>query len=193
MWPLRGGPIGLRWAVENADHVGALAIFNTGLFSGHVSKGFLAWRDFAERNPDLPVGFVIQGATATELSDDVVAAYDAPFPSAAYKAAARVYPTLVPITPSDPASEANRAAWRVFEQWQKPFVCCYSDGDPITRGLDRRFLAQVPGTRDQPHTTLHGGHFMQEDDPRTLAALIVSVGAFRTQPPHRWRSSPTAE
>jgi haloalkane dehalogenase len=69
-----GGPIGLRWAIENADRVRALVILNTGLFTGRVSKGFLAWRDFAERNPDLPVGFVIQGATATEVPDDVVAA-----------------------------------------------------------------------------------------------------------------------
>ncbi|MCP6379801.1 hypothetical protein NL466_29325, partial [Klebsiella pneumoniae] len=76
-----GGPIGLRWATENADQVGALAIFNTGLFTGRVSKGFMAWRAFAEANPDLPVGFVIQGATTTELSPEVVAAYDAPFPT----------------------------------------------------------------------------------------------------------------
>ena len=87
-----GGPIGLRWAVENADHVGALAIFNTGLFTGRVSKGFMAWRDFAERTPDLPVGFVIQGATATQLPDDVVAAYDAPFPNSESKAGAAQFP-----------------------------------------------------------------------------------------------------
>src|SRR4051794_37611305 len=68
-----GGPIGLRWAVENEDRVAGLVILNTGLFTGRVSKGFMAWREFAERNPDLPVGFVIQGATATELPDEVVA------------------------------------------------------------------------------------------------------------------------
>jgi haloalkane dehalogenase len=84
-----GGPIGLRWAVENPDRVAELAIFNTGLFTGRVSKGFLAWREFAERNPDLPVGFVIQGATVTDLPGDVVAAYEAPFPTAESKAGAR--------------------------------------------------------------------------------------------------------
>jgi len=81
-----GGPIGLRWAVENADRVARLVVMNTGLFTGRVSKGFLAWRDFAERNPDLPVGFVIQGATSSELPDDVVAAYEAPFPTRESKA-----------------------------------------------------------------------------------------------------------
>ena len=91
-----GGAIGLRWAVENADRVAALSIFNTGLFTGRVSKGFLAWRAFAEKNPDLPVGFVIQGATATEVPDDVIAAYDAPFPNAESKAGAAQFPLLVP-------------------------------------------------------------------------------------------------
>ena len=99
-----GGAIGLRWAVENADRVGALAILNTGFFTGRVSKGFMAWRDFAEKNPDLQVGFVIQGATATELPDDVVAAYDAPFPTAESKAGAAQFPLLVPITEDAPGA-----------------------------------------------------------------------------------------
>ena len=87
-----GGPIGLRWAVENADRVGALVIMNTGLFTGRVSKGFMAWRDFAEKNPDLPVGFVIQGGTTTELPDEVVAAYEAPFPTPSRRPGAAAVP-----------------------------------------------------------------------------------------------------
>src|SRR5262245_55539107 len=75
-----GGPVGLSWAAENEDRVGGLVILNTGLFTGRVSKGFMAWRDFAEKNPDLPIGFVIQGGTTSELPDDVLAGYEAPFP-----------------------------------------------------------------------------------------------------------------
>ena len=81
-----GGPIGLRWTVENADRVARLVILNTGLFTGRVSKGFLAWRAFAEKNPDLPIGFIIQGATKTDLPDAVIAGYEAPFPTAESKA-----------------------------------------------------------------------------------------------------------
>src|SRR3989442_11971138 len=91
-----GGPIGLRWAVENPDRVERLVILNTGLFTGRVSKGFMAWRNFAERNPDLPVGFVIDGATATELAADVKAAYEAPFPTPESKAGAAAFPLIVP-------------------------------------------------------------------------------------------------
>src|SRR5690349_21128116 len=104
-----GGGIGLRWAVENSDRVAALSISNTGLFTGRVSKGFLAWRAFAEKNTDLPVGFVIQSATATELPDDVIAAYDAPFPNASSKAGAAQFPVLVPTAEDAPGADVMRS------------------------------------------------------------------------------------
>ena len=106
-----GGPIGLRWATENPDRVGRLVILNTGLFTGRVSKGFMAWRDFAERTPDLPIGRIIEGATTTELSPEVVAAYEAPFPSPESKAGAQRFPLLVPLSESD-AGAAEMAAVR---------------------------------------------------------------------------------
>jgi haloalkane dehalogenase len=93
-----GGPIGLRWAMEHADQVGRLVIMNTGLFTGRVSKGFMAWRTFAENTPDLPIGVIMQNATTTDLSPEIVAAYEAPFPTAESKAGARRFPLLVPLT-----------------------------------------------------------------------------------------------
>ena len=109
-----GGPIGLRWAVENADRVGRLVILNTGLFTGRVSQGFMAWRQFAERNPDLPIGFVVQGATSTELEDAVVAGYEAPFPHAESKAGAAQFPLLVPLSEDDPGAAEMRAVAEPF-------------------------------------------------------------------------------
>ena len=97
-----GGPIGLRWATENPDRVARLVIMNTGLFAGQVNEAFMAWRNFAERNPDLPVGFVIQGATATDVPPEVVAAYEAPWPNAESKAGVAQFPLLVPISPEAP-------------------------------------------------------------------------------------------
>jgi haloalkane dehalogenase len=81
----------------------------------------------------------------------------------------------VPTRPDDPASDANRRAWQVYEQWHKPFVCCFSDGDPITRGWDKVWHERVPGTQGQSHATLRGGHFMQEDDPLAFARLILEA------------------
>jgi haloalkane dehalogenase len=169
-----GGPIGLRWATENQDRVGALAVLNTGLFTGRVSKGFMAWRDFAERNPDLPVGFVIQGATATELPDDVVAAYDAPFPNAESKAGAAQFPLLVPTTEDAPGAAEMKAVLEGLSRWDKPAVVAFSDSDPVfpyPRSGDV-FCQAIPTAGDQ--VKIEGAaHFLQEDRGEAIAAAIL--------------------
>jgi len=174
-----GSLIGLRLAAESPQRFARILIGNGGLpaGTGRISRAFLVWRAFATYSPWFSIGRIVQGGTKRRLTAAERAAYDAPFPSSAYKAAARVYPSLVPVTPDNPASEANRKAWKVFERWDKPFICCYSDGDPITRGLDRAFRERVPGARGQPHTTLSGGHFMQEGDPQTFARLVITACA----------------
>ena len=132
-----GGPIGLRWAVENADRVSALVILNTGLFTGRVSKGFMAWREFAEKNPDLPVGFILQGGTSTELPAEVVAAYDAPFPTAESKAGAAEFPLLVPTAADEPMAKQMREVGDELSRWQKPAMLAFSDGTPSSPGPRR--------------------------------------------------------
>jgi haloalkane dehalogenase len=80
----------------------------------------------------------------------------------------------VPITPDNPASEANREAWKVLEKWEKPFLTAFSDGDPITRGADEILQARIPGCKGQPHTIIKGGgHFLQEDKSEEWAEIIV--------------------
>jgi haloalkane dehalogenase len=104
----------------------------------------------------------------------VVAAYDAPFPDERYLAGARQFPLLVPITPDDPASAANRAAWRVLERFEKPFLTAFSDRDPVTHGMDQALRARIPGAKGQPHATIAGGgHFLQEDRGEELARVVV--------------------
>ena len=105
------------------------------------------------------------------------AAYEAPFPSSRYTAAARAFPALVPTHPDDPAAPANRRAWEVLSRWQKPFVTAFSDGDPITRGGDRYLQKRIPGAQGMPHVTLRGGHFLQEDSPHEFAAVVLKAVA----------------
>lgn len=169
-----GGAIGLRWAVENADRVGALAIFNTGLFNSRVSKSFLAWRDFAEKKPDLPVGFVIQGATATELPDDVVAAYDAPYPNAESKAGAAQFPLLVPISEDAPGAQVMRAVTGELSRWEKPALVVFSDLDPIFPypKAGQVFCDLIPTVTEQ--VKIEGAsHFLQEDRGERLADEVL--------------------
>jgi haloalkane dehalogenase len=169
-----GGPIGLRWAVENADRVAALAIFNTGLFTGRVSKGFLAWRDFAEKNPDLPVGFVIQSATATELSDDVVAAYDAPFPTVESKAGAAQFPLLVPTTDDAPGAQEMRAVADALSRWAKPALVAFSDQDAVFPypKAGQAFVDVIPTVSEQVRID-GAAHFLQEDRGERLAEEVL--------------------
>lgn len=171
-----GSLIGLRIAAEDEARFARIALGNGGLPTGdqRMPDAFMKWRRFALYSPWFPIGNIVQRGTLTHLSDEVVAAYDAPFPSGKYKAGARKFPSLVPIRPRDPASHANREAWRVFERWEKPFLTTFSDRDPITRGGDRAWQERVPGARDQPHTTIrNAGHFLQEDKGPELAAILI--------------------
>jgi len=171
-----GSLIGLRLAAEMPERFARILLSNGGLPTGNAfSRAFALWRAFSRYSPWFPISRIVQTGTRRRLSAAERAAYDAPFPGSAYKAAARIFPSLVPVEPDDPAVPDQQRAWQVFEQWRKPFICCFSDGDPITRGGDRVFRARVPGAEAQPHCTLHGGHFVQEDDPGRFARLIIDA------------------
>lgn len=171
-----GGLIGLRIAAENPDRFSRIVAANTGLPIGNIKmpEAFMKWREFSQKAPHFDIGRLIQQATVSELPPEVVAAYDAPFPDDTYKAGARIFPSLVPITPDDPAVPANRAAWAVLMQWQKPFLTLFSDADPITKGGEKFFQQVVPGAKGQPHEIIEqAGHFLQEDKGEEIAGKVV--------------------
>ncbi|HUY64541.1 MAG TPA: haloalkane dehalogenase [Acidimicrobiales bacterium] len=171
-----GGLVGLRLVAEHPGRFRRVVAANTGLPTGDTSMGeaFLAWQRFSQETPEMPVGRIVSGGCTTDLATEVVAAYDAPFPDESYKEGARQFPLLVPTSPDDPATAANRSAWEVLKEWDKPFLCAYSDSDPITKGADQLFLALVPGTKGQDHTTIAGGgHFLQEDRGHELAKAVI--------------------
>jgi len=171
-----GGLIGLRVVAEDPDRFDRVVAGNTMLPTGDRRPGdaFLAWQRYSQETPEFHVGGIVKGGCATDLSAEVIAAYDAPFPDDSYKEGARQFPMLVPTSPDDPASEPNRQAWKVFEQWDKPFLTAFSDSDAITRGGEKVFQSVVPGARGREHPTITGGgHFLQEDKGEDLAKVIV--------------------
>jgi len=173
-----GGLLGLRLVAAFPERFAGVVVANTGLPIGTAfSEGFGQWLAFSQSTPDLPVGLIVNGGTARELSADEVAAYDAPFPDASYKGGACQFPTLVPITAEHGSVEENKAAWVVLTQFDKPFVTAFSDADPITAGGHAVFQKLVPGAKDQPHVTLSGAHFLQEDCPDDIVAVIEGVTA----------------
>ncbi|HUY22470.1 MAG TPA: haloalkane dehalogenase [Acidimicrobiales bacterium] len=178
-----GGLIGLRLVAEHPDRFRRVVAANTGLPTGDTDMGeaFMAWQKFSQEVPELPVGRIVRGGCVTDVAPAVVAAYDAPFPDESFKEGARQFPVLVPTRPDDPAAEANRRAWEVLRRFDKPFLCAFSDRDPITHGADRLFLDQVPGAAGRDHTTIAGGgHFLQEDKGEDLARTVVAFVAATT-------------
>jgi haloalkane dehalogenase len=169
-----GGLIGLRLLAEDPDRFARFSLSNTGLPTGDhgIPEAFLRWRTFSQEDAEFDTGFILNLFGHGSLSNDEIDAYRAPFPSEEYKAGARVFPMLVPTDPDDPASEANRRAWKVLMEWDKPALMCFSDADPIMAGGEKPFLKRVPGTRGQPHITLKGRHFIQEEDGETWARAV---------------------
>jgi haloalkane dehalogenase len=171
-----GGLIGLRLVAAHPELFAGVVAGNTGLPVGAgLSEGFEAWLNFSQSVPTLPIGFILNGGCLRDLSPEEIAAYEAPFPDESYKEGARQFPKLVPITPNHASVAENQAAWKVLERFDKPFVTAFSDGDAVTRGGEAAFQARVPGARGQPHVTLHGGHFLQEDSPAEIIAVLQGM------------------
>lgn len=154
-------------------HASVMDMF-VGMSSDTSGMGFMHWQKFCAESEGFLPEEVLAGML--NLSAEEKAAYAAPFPEEAYKAGARQFPTLVPIRPDNPATLANRAAWAVFEQWEKPFLTAFSDSDPVTAGAHVRFQKTVPGAQGQPHITIEGaGHFLQEQAPQELAEATMKL------------------
>ena len=170
-----GGLIGLRVLADNPSKFTRAVVANTGLPTGDhkASDGFMKWLHYSQTVENFHIGGILKGGCVTALSAESIAAYNAPFPSEHYKAGARAFPLLVPITPDNPASAANRKAWDVLRQWDGRVLTLFSDQDAVTAGGEKPFR-QLPGAQGQPHATIvGGGHFLQEDKPEELAERII--------------------
>jgi len=169
-----GGLIGLRLVAADPGRFARVCAANTGLPVGQgFSDGFERWLAFSQSTPAFPVGDIVSMGTRRGLSAAERAAYDAPFPDESYKAGARCFPTLVPVTPQHASVAENIAAWKVLESFSQPFLTAFSDSDPITKGGDALFQQRIPGARNQPHVTIaDAGHFLQEDKPQEISDLL---------------------
>ena len=168
-----GGLLGLRLVAAFPERCARVLAGNTVLPVGtDPGKGFMDWLAYSQSTNDLPIGQIVTMGVTRKLSRDEIAAYDAPFPDASYKAGACQFPTLVPITPQHASVTENLAAWRVLAAFDKPFITAFSDNDPVTKGADLVFQKRISGAKGQAHVTLRGGHFLQEDSPDEIVALI---------------------
>jgi haloalkane dehalogenase len=156
-----GSLIGLRMVAEMPDRFARIALSNGGLPTGNekIPRAFHIWRAFAMYSPWFPIGKIVRFGCAQGLSDEAVAAYDAPYP----------------VDPSNPAREANERAWDMYKAWTKPFITLFSTRDPVTKGGERMWQKRVPGAAGQNHTQIRGaGHFVQEDKGQEVAQALVA-------------------
>jgi haloalkane dehalogenase len=169
-----GGLIGLRLVAAYPQRFARIVVANTGLPIGQgFSAGFQRWLDFSQSVPVLPISDIIAMGCQHPLMAAEKAAYDAPFPDETYKAGARQFPTLVPITPEHASVAENIAAWKVLESFTRPCLTAFSDADPVTHGGERAFQERIPGAKGPTHVTIqNAGHFLQEDQPEAIAELL---------------------
>jgi haloalkane dehalogenase len=180
-----GGPIGLSALAAMPERFNAVIVANTLLPNCQAPPQGVAdwpgelianWVAMSAAADDLPISDIVAGVVLRPLPADVKRAYDAPFPDVSYKAAALQFPSLIPINPSMPGVEQNRRVWKVLEQWQRPLVTAFSDGDPTTRDWQQVFQQRVPGAAGMPHTVIAGaGHFLQEEQGEALGQFTCSV------------------
>ncbi|HET6708738.1 haloalkane dehalogenase [Amycolatopsis sp.] len=171
-----GGLIGLRLVAAEPSRFSRVVASNTGLPTGDVDMPAV-WHSFREaiqKAPVLDVGRSVQAGCRSALTPEVRAAYDAPFPNEMYKAGPRAMPGLVPYRPDDPASEANRAAWKTLTELEIPFLVAFSDGDPITGEMAPVLRQAMRGAQGVEHPVIAGaGHFLQEDAGEELADHVA--------------------
>ena len=178
-----GGPIGLRVAVEHPERIARMVVLDTGLFTGHqkMNDAWMTFRAFVERTEDLPVGLLVRRACARDPGEKVIAAYDAPFPSAAAKAGARAYPLILPLTPDAPGAPAGVRVLEALRGDARPKLFLWADSDPVLPLATRRRFAAALGAKID-HVVPGAGHFLQEDAGPEIGRLIADWLAARPAP-----------
>jgi len=171
-----GGLIGLRLVAEHPHRFARVVAANTGLPTGDHPMPAI-WHSFRQAVRSaavLDIGRFVQSGCRRSLSEHVRAGYDAPFPDETFKAGPRAMPDLVPTTPDDPASAANRAAWSTLSTLPTPVLVAFSDSDPVTAAMAPILKQAMPGAHGREHPVItDAGHFLQEDAGPELAARIV--------------------
>lgn len=169
-----GGPIGLRVAAEHPDRVSRIVAMDTGIFNGRqrMHDAWHRFKDYVEKTPDVPAGFLVRNACATDPGDVVAAAYDAPFPEQAAKAGPRTFPPMIPLTPEEVGADAGQRTLEALTGDERPKLILWGDSDPVLPPEAGHAFAEALGV-DPPRMIENAGHFLQEDKGEEIGKIIA--------------------
>jgi haloalkane dehalogenase len=172
-----GGLIGLRLVVNNQDRFDNIVLSNTGLPTGDrpLGEAFESWKNYSQTVENFHIGGIVKGGTVSEMSQETIDAYNAPFPDDSYKEAARHFPTLVPVNPDNVAVQDNIDAWEKLKKFDKPTLTLFGSEDKIFLGGEKIMQKLIPGAQNMDHKLINAGHFSQEDQPEELAKGIINL------------------
>jgi haloalkane dehalogenase len=171
-----GGILGLCLLPGYGDRFARVVASNTGLPEGRGMNKFMEdWLTFSQSVDVLPVGALVQGGSTRTLTDDEVAAYEAPYPDGSFQASPKRFPVLIPLQPDNPGVPRAVSTWTFLETWRKPFLTIFGDQDAVAykAGAHEVLQSRIPGAAGQHHRVFEGpSHFIQEDAPRDLVHAI---------------------
>ena len=169
-----GGPIGLRLAVEHPDRISRIVVMETGFFTGEqpMSDAWWAFHDFVERTDDVPISMLVRNAVARGMDDEVVAAYDAPFPTAESKAGARAFPLILPTSPEMPGGAVGKRSQEALQRDERPMLLMWADADPVLPFKVGEAFASLINV-GPPIKIENASHFLQEDAGEQIGGLIA--------------------
>lgn len=171
-----GGLIGLRILAENPEKFSGLVVSNSGLPIGSgASEGFKQWLNYSQTVEDFNAGKIVYQGSLKALDNYEIDAYNAPFPDDSFKVAARVFPTIVPITKEHAEVEENIKAWEVLKKFDRPTVAIFGEHDASFRGGDKYIIEKIAGAKGMNHQRINAGHFSQENQPELIADTILSI------------------
>ena len=171
-----GGLIGLRILAENPEKFSGLVVSNSGLPVGSgASEGFKQWLNYSQTVEDFNAGKIVYQGSLKALDNYEIDAYNAPFPDDSFKVAARVFPTIVPITKEHAEVEENIKAWEVLKKFDRPTVAIFGEHDASFKGGDKYIIEKIAGAKGMNHQRINAGHFSQENQPELIADTILSV------------------
>ena len=170
-----GGPIGFRLCVEHPARIARIVVLNTGIGARAPSEEWLRFQAFMRRvDTDIVVGELVRLSLVQPVADEVIAAYDAPFPVPESRVGVVRFPELVATSSDHPSAAAMLDVRERLRGFDRPALVLFSDSDPIfSRRAAERMAALLPDA-ELADPVEGAGHFLQEDRGTEVGRRIAA-------------------